>query len=73
MQYEAHFYSTLPDTWANKLRVTVGQLPESAIIADRAFNAKWAARSIQTLLLGISSSFQPVLYKACLKERLRGS
>ncbi|GAQ79771.1 hypothetical protein KFL_000380040 [Klebsormidium nitens] len=40
VQYEARFYSTLPDTWANKLRVTAGQLPESAIIADRAFNAK---------------------------------
>jgi hypothetical protein len=40
LEYEARFYSTLPDTWSNKLRVATGQMPQSTVIADRAFNAK---------------------------------
>jgi hypothetical protein len=40
LEYEARFYSTLPDTWGNKLRVATGQVPESTVIADRAYNAK---------------------------------
>ncbi len=38
--FAARFYSTLPDTRENGLRVALGLLPRDAIIADRAFNTE---------------------------------
>eukprot|EP00891_Asterochloris_glomerata_P007173 jgi/Astpho2/7173/fgenesh1_pg.00113_%23_16_t len=40
LQFRQRWYSTLPDTFANNLKVQVGILPNDAIIADTAFNTK---------------------------------
>jgi hypothetical protein len=37
--FAARFYSTLPDTRENAVRVALGLLPRDAVLADRAFNA----------------------------------
>lgn len=39
------FYSTLPDTFANQFKMNVGQMPEDATVADRAFNITQAANA----------------------------
>lgn len=36
--YQARFYSTLPDSFANTLRVNLGVMPQQKVIADRAYN-----------------------------------
>ncbi|GBG00009.1 hypothetical protein Rsub_12787 [Raphidocelis subcapitata] len=41
-EFRARYYSTLPDTLANRTRVNLGFLPQDAIIPDRAFNARAA-------------------------------
>jgi len=38
VQYRLKFYSTLPDTLANTIRMNLGQVPEDTVVADRAFN-----------------------------------
>jgi hypothetical protein len=40
VRFCCRFYSTLPDSRSNALRVALGSLPESAVVADRAFNVK---------------------------------
>ncbi len=41
--YEAHFFSTLPDTFENSVRLGLGLgFPRSAVIPDRAFNERAA-------------------------------
>lgn len=40
-KYELHFYSTLPDTFDNQLRVQLGfGMPRDEIVQDRAFNTR---------------------------------
>jgi hypothetical protein len=34
------FYSTLPPTTENTLRVSLGQLPKSEVVPDRVFNTR---------------------------------
>lgn len=36
--FTSRFYSTLPDSFANALRVNLGAVPQQKVIADRAFN-----------------------------------
>ncbi|CEM11634.1 unnamed protein product [Vitrella brassicaformis CCMP3155] len=43
--YMQRFYGTIPDTFDNKLKTTLGQLPKSAIVPDLAFNVKAAQDS----------------------------
>jgi len=43
--FRQRYYSTLPDTFSNNARVQLGFMPEDAIIADRAFNAREAANA----------------------------
>lgn len=43
--FTQRFYSTLPDTFQNSFRMNVGQMPEDAIIADRAYNVAQAANA----------------------------
>lgn len=38
VRYTSRFYSTLPDSFANALRVNLGVVPQQRVIADRAFN-----------------------------------
>ena len=38
--FSARFYATLPDSFDNSVRVALGALPRSSIVADRAFNTK---------------------------------
>lgn len=38
--YRARFFSTLPDTLANSLKVNLGLPPSDAVIPDRAYNIK---------------------------------
>lgn len=38
MAYPVRFFSTLPDTAANALRVNLGAVPQQKVIADKAFN-----------------------------------
>ncbi|KAK9812649.1 hypothetical protein WJX72_001250 [[Myrmecia] bisecta] len=38
--YKQRYFSTLPDTFANNLKVNLGILPNDAVIPDRAFNTK---------------------------------
>jgi hypothetical protein len=40
LAFAARFYSTLPDSRENALRVALGLLPRDAIMADRAFNTR---------------------------------
>ena len=43
--FKLRFFSTLPDTFANQLRVAAGALPRDAVVADRAYNARAAANA----------------------------
>lgn len=45
VSFTQRFYSTLPDTFQNSFRMNVGQMPEDAIIADRAYNVAQAANA----------------------------
>ncbi|MEW5302499.1 MAG: hypothetical protein WDW36_005279 [Sanguina aurantia] len=36
--YKMRLFSTLPDTWDNNVRVTLGLLPHDAVVLDRGFN-----------------------------------
>jgi len=48
--YEVHYYSTLADTVANQVTVNLGLgVPQSKIIADRAFSARSISRAYQQL------------------------
>jgi len=38
--FEQRWYSTLPDTFQNQLRVFTGSMPSDAVIQDRAFNLR---------------------------------
>ncbi|GFH19237.1 uncharacterized protein HaLaN_16152 [Haematococcus lacustris] len=40
LQYTARWFSTLPDTWDNTVRVQLGLLPTDAIVPDRAYNTR---------------------------------
>ncbi len=56
--FRQRFYSTLPDTFSNNLRVNLGFLPEDAIISDRKFNVK----SSSNAYLGVPGAVQSVNY-----------
>lgn len=56
--FTVRFYQTLPDSAANKLRVTLGSVPESAVVADRAFNIK----SLTEATLGKPGAVESVAY-----------
>ena len=56
--FKARFFQTLPDTAANALRVTLGSVPESAVVADRAFNIK----SLTEATLGREGAVESVVY-----------
>ncbi len=43
--FAQRFYSTLPDTLNNTFRMNIGQMPEDATVADRAFNVTQAANA----------------------------
>ena len=38
IEYSLRFYSTLPDTFENQVKMNIGLLPSDAVIADRAWN-----------------------------------
>lgn len=38
--FNLRFYSTLPSTTENTLRVSLGQLPKSEVVPDRVFNTR---------------------------------
>lgn len=38
--FALRFYSTLPSTTENSLKVSLGQLPKSEIVPDRVFNTR---------------------------------
>jgi len=60
VSYKLRFYSTLPDTLANTLRVQVaGQVPEDAVISDRAFNVKQSTNAFLGFDAVKSSEFDP--------------
>ena len=40
VKYEQRYYSTLPDSFENNMKVALGFMPESKIVPDRAFNTK---------------------------------
>jgi len=48
--FTARFYATLPDDRANALRVALGSLPQSRVVADRAFNAGSLANATAALM-----------------------
>ncbi len=56
--FRCRFYSTLPDTGANSLRVALGAMPQSAIIADRGYNIK----SLTEATLGRPGAIESVDY-----------
>ena len=56
--FRARFFQTLPDTAANALRVTLGSVPESAVVADRAYNIK----SLTEATLGREGAVESVVY-----------
>lgn len=58
VSFRCRFYSTLPDTASNALRVTLGGLPQSAVVADRAFNIK----SLTDATLGTPDAVASVAY-----------
>ena len=43
--FTQRFYSTLPDTFDNQLKMNLGQVPQDATVADRAFNVAQAANA----------------------------
>ncbi|KAI8464780.1 MAG: hypothetical protein J3K34DRAFT_439122 [Monoraphidium minutum] len=64
--FKQRFFSTLPDTFANNARVNLGLLPEDAVIADRAFNARASANAY----LGDPSAVLAADYDARVPDRL---
>ena len=49
--YPVRYYSTLPDTFENNISVNLGFLPQSRVIADRAFNT----RALTNAVLGFDA------------------
>lgn len=40
VSFQLRFFSTLPDTPQNTLRVTLGEMPKSEVVPDRAYNTR---------------------------------
>mmetsp|Transcript_7017 Transcript_7017/g.11933 ORF Transcript_7017/g.11933 Transcript_7017/m.11933 type:complete len:421 (+) Transcript_7017:308-1570(+) len=66
LQFQARFYSTLPDTLSNQFKFAVGMLPSDAIIADRAFNLEQATDAA----LGYAGAVANISYDTRAPDKL---